>query len=74
MLYISLGGNCSITYHLIENNLRKKAYPFDWSKISIKQLINILIHLTFNFICSKSISIIKMFICSIKHDRKNYCN
>lgn len=42
MIYISLGGNCSVTYHLSKNNLREKAYPFDWCKISIKQLINIL--------------------------------
>ena len=41
-IYISLGGNCSVTYQLKLRNLRYKAYPFDWTKISINQLINIL--------------------------------
>ena len=39
---ISLGGNCSITYQLNKYNLREKAYPFDWCKISINQLLNVL--------------------------------
>lgn len=39
---ISLGGNCCITYQLIKYNLRHKAYPFDWTKISLNQLINVL--------------------------------
>ena len=42
MKLISLGGNCSITYQLIKLNLRSEAYPFDWTKISINQLINVL--------------------------------
>ena len=65
-MYISLGGNCSITYQLNKYNLRNKACPseklsntlyycpseklsnikyycpFDWAKIKINQLINIL--------------------------------
>ena len=40
--YISLGGNCSVAYNLNRLNLRNKAYPFDWCKISIKQLVNVL--------------------------------
>lgn len=42
MKFISLGGNCSITYQLYKYNLREEAYPFDWSKLSINQLINVL--------------------------------
>lgn len=41
-IYISLGSNCSITYQLNLYNLRKVSFPFDWSKVSINQLINIL--------------------------------
>jgi len=42
MKFISLGCNCSITYQLNKYNLREEAYPFDWSKISINQLISVL--------------------------------
>lgn len=42
MVYISLGSNCSITYQLSKFGLRKQAYPFDWVKITISQLIQIL--------------------------------
>lgn len=42
MKFISLGGNCSITYQLYKYNLREEAYPFDWSKLTINQLINVL--------------------------------
>jgi hypothetical protein len=41
-MYISLGGNCSITYQLNKYNLRFEAFPLDWVKIKINQLINIL--------------------------------
>ena len=41
-MYISLGGNCSITYQLNKFNLRNKAFPLDWAKIKINQLINVL--------------------------------
>jgi hypothetical protein len=53
-MYISLGGNCSITYQLNKYNLRNEAChseklsntlyycPFDWAKIKINQLINVL--------------------------------
>jgi hypothetical protein len=42
MKFISLGGNCSITYQLINYNLRTESYPFDWSKININQLLDVL--------------------------------
>ncbi len=40
--YIGLGSNCSVTYHLNKFGLRKKSYPFDWAKVEINQLINVL--------------------------------
>jgi hypothetical protein len=43
MEYISLGSNCSITYQLSKLGLRKCAYPFDWTKITLSQLISILV-------------------------------
>lgn len=42
MEYISLGSNCCITYQLSKLGIRKCAYPFDWSKITLNQLITIL--------------------------------
>ncbi len=42
MELISLGSNCSVTSQLDKLGLRTKAYPFDWSKISLNQLINVL--------------------------------
>ena len=39
---ISLGSNCSVTYQLNKLGLRMQAYPFDWVKISLNQLNNIL--------------------------------
>lgn len=39
---IALGSNCSITWQLKKYNLRLETYPFDWCKISLKQLINVL--------------------------------
>ena len=41
-MYISLGGNCSVTYQLNKYKLRNTSYPFDWTKISINQLITVL--------------------------------
>lgn len=43
MEYISLGSNCSITHQLSKFGLRKCAYPFDWTKITLGQLISILV-------------------------------
>jgi hypothetical protein len=40
--FISLGGNCAITYHLNKLKLRNTAYPFDWSLIKITQVIKVL--------------------------------
>ena len=39
---ISLGGNCAIALKLQHLNLRDLTYPFDWSRIKIKQLSEIL--------------------------------
>ncbi len=39
---ISLGGNCAPTYHLDRLGLRTCAYPFDWSKVNLSQLIQVL--------------------------------
>jgi len=39
---ISLGGNCAPTYHLDRLGLRTFAYPFDWAKIALNQLIQVL--------------------------------
>ena len=39
---ISLGSNCAVCYHLIELNLRTHAYPFDWTKLSIAHLNQVL--------------------------------
>lgn len=49
MTYISLGGNCSIAYHL---KLRGKTtrYPFDWCNITINQLNNVLENSFENFL------------------------
>jgi len=41
MSYISLGGNCAVTYHLSSKGYYER-YPFDWSKISIFQLNSVL--------------------------------
>jgi len=40
--FISLGGNCSITYQLNKYNLRNKSYPFDWSKIKINKIKDVI--------------------------------
>ena len=42
MTYISLGSNCSVSYQLQKYNLKLKSFPFDWSKLSITQLISVL--------------------------------
>lgn len=40
--FIGLGSNCSICYQLNKYNLRKQAYPFDWVKLNLNELIDIL--------------------------------
>ena len=37
MTYISLGGNCCITYQLKKHDI-ESGYPFDWCKTKINQL------------------------------------
>lgn len=39
--FVSLGGNCSVTYQLKKLNLRNQAYPFDWTNIKLPQIINV---------------------------------
>jgi hypothetical protein len=39
--FVSFGSNCAVTYQLNKYNLRNKAYPFDWCKIKLPQLIKI---------------------------------
>jgi hypothetical protein len=41
-MFISLGSNCCVTYQLNKYNKRNISFPFDWTKIKINQLINIL--------------------------------
>jgi hypothetical protein len=40
--YISLGATCAPTYWLNQLGLRTQAYPFDWTKNTLTQLINVL--------------------------------
>jgi hypothetical protein len=42
MEIISLGSNCAVCYHLVNLGLRTNAYPFDWTKLSLNNLINVL--------------------------------
>ena len=37
--FVSLGGNCAITYQLNKLKLRNNAYPFDWSQVKINKII-----------------------------------
>lgn len=55
--YISLGSNCSITHQLNKLNLRTNSYPFDWTKITLGQLINVL---TNNFDSYTNLSVEKL--------------
>jgi hypothetical protein len=50
VLHIPLGSDCSLAYNLQKFGLRKASYLFDWSKVSIKQLIEILDKRFFNFL------------------------
>lgn len=42
MVLVSLGSNCSVTYQLNKLNLRNRAFPFDWAKVPLSALINVL--------------------------------
>ena len=39
---VSLGGNCSVAYQLNKLQLRYSSYPFDWCRIKINKLIQVL--------------------------------
>lgn len=54
--FVSLGGNCSVSYHLNQYGLREKAYPFDWCDMSLNSLIKVLEH---NFENFDNVNIIK---------------
>ena len=59
--YVSLGSQCSVAYHLKRLNLSQYSYPFDWCKLNIKKLINVLEN---NF---QDFSIIKFKKYSLNH-------
>ena len=40
--YVSLGSNCSIAYNLNLYKKRTQSYPFDWCKIKLNQLVDVL--------------------------------
>lgn len=65
-IYISLGNTCAIAYQLNNLNLRIHSYPFDWCKINISQLNNVLDN-NFNDYCD--FKIIKF---SNKHELLNH--
>lgn len=41
-MLISLGSNCCIAWQLKKHNHRSESFPFDWSKITLHQLICVL--------------------------------
>jgi hypothetical protein len=41
-IFIPLGTTCTMSYQLNEVGLRKEAFPFDWSKMSVNQLNKVL--------------------------------
>ena len=56
--FVSLGGNCAVSYNLRQLNISKCTYPFDWSRMSLNQLNNILENDFENFsnVCIKKYS------------------
>jgi hypothetical protein len=42
MVLVSLGSNCAVAYQLEKLKLRNQAYPFDWAKIKLPSLIEVL--------------------------------
>jgi hypothetical protein len=40
--FISLGGNCAVSYQLNDSGLKEESYPFDWCEISIQKIIKVL--------------------------------
>lgn len=67
-LYISLGNTCAIAQQLKETGLRSYPFPFDWCKISIKQL-NQVLHNDF-----KQFDDLKVIKFSNKHMLENSTN
>ena len=59
--YVSLGSQCSVAYHLKRLHLNHYSYPFDWCKLNIKKLINVLEN---NF---RDFSVIKFKKYSLNH-------
>lgn len=55
-IYIPLGSNCSVAKQLQTHKLRKFALPFDWCKLDINKLINVLEN---NFIDFEKLEYIK---------------
>ncbi len=55
MVIVSLGSNCAVAYQLDKLNLRDQAYPFDWAKIKLDSLIQVLesgfVDFTDMFVC-----------------------
>ena len=41
-IFIPLGTSCAVAYQLNKLGLRKKSYPFDWAKLSINKINNVL--------------------------------
>jgi hypothetical protein len=39
--FVSLGGNCAVTYNLNKLGLRNKAFAFDWSKNKLFNIIDV---------------------------------
>jgi len=48
-IYISLGNTCAIAKQLQNVGLRNQAFPFDWCKVSIKQINKVLENKFINF-------------------------
>jgi hypothetical protein len=40
--FISLGENCAVAWNLKELNFKRNSYPFDWCKMSLNKLNNVL--------------------------------
>jgi len=66
MEYISLGADCSVAYQLRIHNLRRTAYPFDWCKCKINQLLDALKCKLTNF---ETIEIVKL---SVNHPKLDF--
>lgn len=63
--FISLGGNCAIAYQLKQLGLRYNSYPFDWCRMSVNKLNNVLEN---NFEGFSNIQINKFSMCHTIYD------